>query len=69
MDGLEASQIISDANDESKPIIIAMTAGAFPEDKEKCISVGMSDFVSKPLKLETLEALLRKWGKRIKGKT
>lgn len=69
MDGLEASKIISDANDESKPIIIAMTAGAFPEDKEKCISVGMSDFVSKPLKLETLEALLRKWGKRIKGKT
>lgn len=69
MDGLEASKIISEADNESKPIIIAMTAGAFPEDKEKCISVGMSDFVSKPLKLETLEELLRKWGKRIKGKS
>lgn len=66
MDGLEATQIIVSTLEQQRPIIIAMTAGAFPEDKDNCIKVGMDDFVSKPLKLETLELLLVKWGKKVR---
>ena len=41
--------------------IIAMTANATKEDKNNCLKAGMDDFISKPVMIPTLHALLQKW--------
>ena len=41
--------------------IVAMTANAMAEDREKCILVGMDDFISKPIRTEDLATVLKKF--------
>jgi signal transduction histidine kinase/DNA-binding response OmpR family regulator/HPt (histidine-containing phosphotransfer) domain-containing protein len=41
--------------------IIAMTAHAMPSDRAKYLAAGMDDYVAKPIRLEELEAALRRW--------
>lgn len=41
--------------------IIALTANAMPEDRKRCLDAGMDDFLSKPLRYETLATTLAKW--------
>ncbi len=41
--------------------IIALTASALKEDKEKCIECGMDDYITKPVKIETLHKTLQQW--------
>jgi len=61
MDGLEATRRIRELyQNEDEPWIIAMTANAMIEDRELCLEAGMNDYLSKPVKIETLEAALRK---------
>lgn len=61
MDGLEATRSIRDPFSDVRwheiPII-ALTARALKEDKEKCIEAGMNDYISKPLKKEKLFKVL-----------
>ncbi|WP_462266702.1 hybrid sensor histidine kinase/response regulator [Mucilaginibacter sp.] len=64
MDGLEATQFIRQHADR-QPVIIAMTANAMAEDKEACIAAGMNDYLSKPIKLAELVAILEKWAAKI----
>ncbi len=60
MDGIEATEIILEKCKDNPPKIIAMTANAFKEDKDKCFKAGMIDFLTKPLQKKTLvDALLR----------
>jgi signal transduction histidine kinase/CheY-like chemotaxis protein len=61
LDGLDATkQIIAEHPPGRRPRIIALTANAFEEDREQCLKAGMNDYVSKPLKPDTLEAALRR---------
>ncbi|MGB0718845.1 MAG: ATP-binding protein, partial [Bdellovibrionales bacterium] len=41
--------------------IIAMTANAMPEDEEKCLSIGMTGYISKPFKVEIFKKTLSTW--------
>ena len=59
MDGLEATQLIRRQLGEG-PWIVALTANAFTEDRERCLRAGMNDYLSKPVRREELEqAILR----------
>lgn len=59
MDGLEATRKIRETL-ELQPQIIAMTANAMKEDREKCLNAGMNDYISKPFKTELLKEMLKK---------
>ncbi len=63
MDGYTATQTIRTQQDNpcSKIPIIALTANAMPEDRERCLQAGMSDYMAKPVGLEKLQAMLNKW--------
>ena len=62
MDGFDAAaQIRKLHGDIGSSIIIAMTANAMTGDREKCISVGMNDYFSKPVREDELERILSKW--------
>lgn len=58
MDGLEATRRLRELPLNVQPIVIAMTANAFAEDREACMAAGMNQFLSKPVKLETLREAL-----------
>ena len=68
MDGLEATRLIRSKGrgrlNQDIPII-AMTARAMREDKERCLAAGMNDYVSKPVDLKSLAAAIYKWGQAV----
>jgi len=68
MDGYEATRIIIDHLKDDRPIIIAMTANAMKSDREKCMEIGMDDYVTKPLKVEDLKKAFQFWGEKQKTK-
>lgn len=64
MDGYEATTQIRSgkAGEMYKTVpIVAMTANAMTGDREKCMVSGMSDYLAKPVHLESFKAILRKW--------
>lgn len=61
MDGLEATRVIRKLLKHNSPMIIAMTANAMPEDREKCLAAGMDDYLSKPFKPRELQQILEKY--------
>jgi CheY-like chemotaxis protein len=61
LDGYEATQQIRASQKEHAPRIIAMTANALRGESERCLAVGMDDYLSKPVRLETLRAMLTRW--------
>ncbi|MEH6687817.1 MAG: ATP-binding protein [Halopseudomonas sabulinigri] len=61
MDGYEASRRIrADLRWQTLPII-ALTANALHEDRQRCQDAGMSDYLAKPFKREDLQAILQRW--------
>jgi PAS domain S-box-containing protein len=65
MDGFEATSAIRRNEDKRSPAkIIAMTANAMEGDRERCLLAGMDDYVSKPVKIQDLEALLSRFFER-----
>lgn len=59
MDGFVATTKIHQRfSKETRPWIIALTASALPEDRERCFQVGMDDFVTKPFNLVSLTKAL-----------
>ena len=66
MDGLGASRAIRSLFESQPgltcPPIIAVTANAFAEDRDRCLAHGMDDYLAKPFDGDELEAMLLKWG-------
>jgi CheY-like chemotaxis protein len=59
MDGFEATRRIRQL-DQPQPVIIAITANALSGERERCLSLGMDDYVSKPFTAEQLRTVVRK---------
>ncbi|MDE3052055.1 MAG: response regulator, partial [Nitrospirota bacterium] len=65
MDGFAATQAIrqyQEALDPPRRIpIVALTANAMVGDRDRCLAVGMDDYLSKPFTLQQLEAVIQRW--------
>jgi hypothetical protein len=58
-DRLEATQIIRG------PVVIAITANAMSHDEQLCLDAGMDDYISKPVRMEQLRAILTHWTQKL----
>ncbi|WPC03581.1 response regulator [Pseudomonas benzenivorans] len=61
MDGYEASRRIRQDGSHTALPIIALTANALPDERERCRVAGMNDYLAKPFRREELAALLDQW--------
>jgi CheY-like chemotaxis protein len=61
MDGIEATRQIRKLPGCSAIPIVAMTANALEEDRQRCMAAGMNDFLRKPIQPEQLYATLLQW--------
>ena len=61
LNGLEATQAIRRQPGSGRIPIIAMTANAFEEDRQRCLAAGMNDFISKPVEPDLLFETILKW--------
>ncbi|MGE3164957.1 MAG: ATP-binding protein [Planctomycetota bacterium] len=63
MDGFEATKVIrasDDAHAHRVPIV-ALTANAFEGDRDRCLDVGMNDYITKPVRAAELVRILSRW--------
>ncbi|MFK8183359.1 MAG: response regulator [Phormidesmis sp.] len=66
MDGLTATQCIHEqwlAGD--RPFVVAMTANAMKGDRERCLSVGMDSYLSKPIRTHELVAVIEQYALQV----
>ena len=63
MDGIQAARVLRAEGFAGS--IVALTADAFEDDRRACLAVGMDDFLTKPLEIGALRAILAKWGARV----
>ena len=61
MDGYEASRQIRRSGRWPELPIVALTANALAEERERCRAAGMNDYLAKPFRREELNALLDLW--------
>ncbi len=62
MDGIEATRAIREQEDPGlRTPIIALTAGAFGNNREKCLTAGMDDYLTKPVNAQQLRDTLEAW--------
>ncbi|XDD43678.1 ATP-binding protein [Leptospira sp. WS60.C2] len=64
MNGIQVTrEIRKNKNLAKQPVIIALTANVMEEEKERCLQSGMDDFMTKPLLLQELVYMIKKWSK------
>ena len=68
MDGLTATRLIRAALRDAGPRIVALTANAMPEDRERCFKTGMDDFLTLPIEVKELDRVLAEAMKDLKRK-
>lgn len=61
MDGFEATRHIKSKVGSKKPLIIALTANAQQDDRDKCLDAGMDDFLSKPIGINKLRKVIENY--------
>ncbi|MDX1302169.1 response regulator [Photobacterium sp.] len=62
LDGFEATLVIRESEPQGFHVpIVALTANVVKEERDKCLNVGMDDFVSKPVSQKTLSQILDKY--------
>jgi CheY-like chemotaxis protein len=66
MDGVEATTRIREQLRENRPWIIALTANALDGDRERYLSVGMDDYITKPIQVDNLAKLLTRAATQIR---
>jgi CheY-like chemotaxis protein len=66
IDGFDVTKYIrkQEKKDKTHTPIVALTANALESDRQKCLSVGMDDYLRKPLRAEKLEEALSKFLKK-----
>ncbi|MDB5460330.1 MAG: sensor histidine kinase/response regulator, partial [Caulobacteraceae bacterium] len=63
MDGIQAARVLRGEGFGAP--IVALTADVFEDDRRACMAVGMDDFLTKPLEIGALRAVLARWGARV----
>lgn len=64
MDGYELTAAVrahEEENQETRLPIVALTANALKSEADRCLAAGMDDYISKPVSLDRLKAMIEKW--------
>jgi CheY-like chemotaxis protein len=67
MDGFSAAMEIRRSGPNRETAIIALTANVLEEDRERCFTAGMNDYLSKPIRKDQLLDAIQKWGRQATG--
>jgi signal transduction histidine kinase/CheY-like chemotaxis protein len=62
LDGFEATRLIRQLDGAAARVpIVALTANAFPADRQRCLDAGMDDYLAKPITYDVFATTLRRW--------
>jgi PAS domain S-box-containing protein len=61
MDGVEATRALRQVDRLAGLPVVAMTANAMEQDRQRCLNAGMNDFLAKPIDPQALRAALLRW--------
>ncbi|MGE4241887.1 response regulator [Ramlibacter sp.] len=64
MDGLEATRAVREKFGKDAPPIVALTADASSDDRDRCLAAGMDDYLTKPLQAGALAQAMERWATR-----